>query len=47
VLQFIFGEGSTVLIDGQHVLPTRVLESEFKFKFESIEETIEDLLGNK
>lgn len=47
VLQFIFGEGSTVLIDGQHVLPTRVLESGFKFKFESIEETIEDLLGNK
>ena len=45
VLQLIFGEGSTVLTDGQDVLPKRVLESGFKFKFESVEEVVEDLLA--
>lgn len=44
VLQCIFGEGSTVLTDGQSVLPKRVLESGFSFRFESIDEVLEDLL---
>jgi uncharacterized protein (TIGR01777 family) len=44
VLQCIFGEGSTVLTDGQSVLPKRVLESGFTFRFESIDEVLGDLL---
>ncbi|MBU1669174.1 TIGR01777 family oxidoreductase [bacterium] len=45
VLQLLFGEGSTVLTDGQSVVPKRVLESGFKFKFATIEEVLEDLLA--
>ena len=44
VLQLIYGEGATVLTDGQSVIPKRVLESGFKFKFEEIDEVLEDLL---
>ena len=44
VLGCIFGEGSTVLTDGQSVVPKRVLESGFEFEFESIDEVVEDLL---
>jgi len=43
-LKCVFGEGSTVLTDGQSVLPKRVLESEFAFNYESIDEVLEDLL---
>lgn len=45
VLQLLFGEGSTVLTDGQRVIPKRVLESGFEFKFVTIEEVLEDLLA--
>jgi len=45
VLQLLFGEGSTVLTDGQSVVPKRVLESGFEFKFVTIEEVVEDLLA--
>jgi len=44
VLRGIFGEGSTVLTDGQSVLPKRVVESGFEFRFESIDEVLENLL---
>lgn len=45
VLQLIYGEGATVLTDGQSVMPQRVLESGFEFKFEEIEEVLENLLA--
>lgn len=45
VLQLLFGEGSTVLTDGQRVIPKRVVESGFEFKFVTIEEVLEDLLA--
>ena len=44
VLKLIFGEGSTVLTDGQSALPKRVLESGFSFKFQNVEEIINDLV---
>lgn len=47
VLGLIFGEGSTVLTDGQSVLPKRVLESGFTFEFETIDEVVEALLATK
>jgi len=45
VLQLIYGEGATVLTEGQSALPQRVLESGFEFKFEEIEEVLENLLA--
>ncbi len=44
VLSLIFGEGSTVLTQGQCVYPKRLLDSGFEFEFETIEDTIEDLV---
>ncbi|CAM3413947.1 TIGR01777 family oxidoreductase [Arcobacter aquimarinus] len=43
VLNIIFSEGARVLTDGQSAIPKKLLELGFKFKFNTIEETIEDL----
>ncbi len=43
VLRLQFGEGAKVLTDGQSVVPKRLEESGFTFKFQTIEATIEDL----
>ena len=43
VLNIIFSEGAQVLTDGQSAIPKKLLELGFKFKFNTIEETIEDL----
>ena len=43
-LNMIFSEGAKVLTDGQCVKPKRLLDSGFKFKYETIETTIENLL---
>ena len=45
-LNLIFSEGAKVLTDGQSVLPQRLLDAGFKFKYKTIEETIENLLGD-
>jgi len=47
VLKLIYGEGATVLTDGQSMIPQRLGENGFKFQFQTIEETIENLLGEK
>lgn len=39
------GEGAKVLLEGQRVLPKRLLESGFTFKFTEIEKALEDLVG--
>ncbi len=44
VLNIILSEGAKVLTDGQSVVPKHLLEKGFKFKFENIEETIENLV---
>jgi uncharacterized protein len=43
VLNLIFSEGAKVLTDGQSVIPKKLLNLGFKFKFRTIESTIEDL----
>jgi len=43
VLNLIFSEGAKVLTYGQSVVPKKLLDLGFKFKFETIESTIEDL----
>lgn len=45
VLNLIFSEGARVLTDGQCAKPKRLLDFGFRFKFDSIEHTIEDLVS--
>jgi len=44
ILKLIFGEMSTVLLEGQQVLPARLEANRFKFKFPEIEGALRDLL---
>lgn len=44
VLKALFGEGATVLTDGQKVMPNRVLDSGFVFKNQTIEDVLESIL---
>jgi hypothetical protein len=44
ILRLQLGEGAGVLIKGQHVLPRRLLESGFKFRFPRIEDALQNLL---
>lgn len=45
VLELIFSEGAKVLTDGQSVVPKRLMDEGYRFRFETIEDTIEDLVG--
>jgi len=45
ILDLIFSEGSKVLTDGQEVVPKRLLDAGFEFKFQTIEETIDNLVS--
>jgi uncharacterized protein (TIGR01777 family) len=45
ILKLIFSEGAKVLTDGQSVVPKRLLDNEFEFEFENIEETVENLIN--
>lgn len=44
LLELIYGEGATVLTEGQTVVPQRVLESGFEYKFEGIDEVLEAII---
>lgn len=44
-LQLLFGEMSTVILDGQRVLPKRLQEAGFDFQFEHVTTALADLLG--
>lgn len=45
VVRVLFGEmGEQLLLDSQSVIPERLLDAGFKFKFESVEQAIADLL---
>ena len=43
-LKLQFGEGATILLDGQSVLPRRLLDAGFSFQFDRIEDALSDLL---
>jgi NAD dependent epimerase/dehydratase family enzyme len=45
VLKVMFGEMSTVLLDGQRVVPKRLQELGYHFKFPEIEGAVADVLG--
>jgi uncharacterized protein (TIGR01777 family) len=44
-LKLMFGEGATVLLDGQGVLPKRLHDAGFSFQFERIEDALADILN--
>jgi hypothetical protein len=44
VLKLQLGEGANALLEGESVLPKRLLESGFTFRFTEIEKAIEDLV---
>ncbi|MBN2107514.1 MAG: TIGR01777 family oxidoreductase [Deltaproteobacteria bacterium] len=43
VLKLLYGEGATVLLDGQSVVPKRLLDAGFHFEFERIHDALADL----
>ena len=43
-LRLLFGEVATVVLDGQRVIPTRLLESGFEFDFPRIDMALENIL---
>ncbi|MGD8982614.1 MAG: TIGR01777 family oxidoreductase, partial [Desulfobacteraceae bacterium] len=45
VLRMIMGEFGSVLLEGQKVLPNRLLDTGFRFKFPKIKKALQDLLG--
>lgn len=45
VLKWIFGEASQLLVEGQRVVPTRLLESGFRFRFTTIDDALDNLVG--
>ncbi len=44
-LKLQFGEGAYAFLEGQSVVPVRLAQSGFVFKFTTIEEAVEDLVG--
>lgn len=47
VLKLRFGEGADIMLKGQHVLPRRLLESGFKFRFSDVEAALQDIIDRK
>ena len=46
-IKLLFGEMSTMVLDGQRVVPERLLEMGYPFKFEHLRPALEDLLGER
>ncbi|SEG68007.1 TIGR01777 family oxidoreductase [Paenibacillus sp. UNC499MF] len=46
-LKLVLGELSMLLLEGQRVLPRKLLEHEFRFRFPKLEEALLDLTGAK
>lgn len=45
VLRLLFSEGASVLTEGQHVIPERLLREGFSFTYPTIEEALENILS--
>lgn len=46
-IRMIFGEMSTIILDGQRVMPERLIKQGFKFKYADVETALRDLLQEK
>ena len=47
VLRILLGEFGNVLLEGQRVIPRRLLDAGYRFRFATLEEALQDLIGNK
>ena len=45
VLRLAFGEGAEPLLGGQYVLPQKLLEQSFKFRYPTVDAALADLAG--
>ena len=44
-LKLMLGEGASVLLASQRILPTRTLDLGYRFKFTDIDAALQDLVG--
>ena len=47
MLKIIFGEMADLMLFGQHVIPNKLLNSKFSFRFSTIENALNDLIAHK
>ncbi|MFW5659205.1 MAG: DUF1731 domain-containing protein [Bacteroidota bacterium] len=46
-MRTLLGERAVILVEGQNVVPKKMLDNGYNFKFRQAEDAIEDLLGKK
>jgi len=47
LLGILLGEFGSVLLEGQRVIPRRLLDAGYRFRFATLEDALQDLVGNK
>lgn len=47
ILNLIFGEGSSMLIEGQHVVPGLLTEKEFAFQYAELSQAIKEIISDR
>jgi uncharacterized protein len=47
LLRILLGEFANVLLEGQRVIPKRLLAAGYRFRFATLEKALQDLVGNK
>ena len=45
VLKFVFGEGSSVMLDSKEVYPSKLLESGFEFEYAKFEDAFVNIVA--
>jgi NAD dependent epimerase/dehydratase family enzyme len=43
LIKWLFGEMSTLVLDGQQVMPNRLTEGGFRFKYEDLDKALKDI----
>lgn len=43
--QALLGEGASIVLDGQRVLPKRALEQGFKFQYDDVDMAVRSIVG--
>lgn len=43
-IKLVLGEASTLILDGQRVVPVRLLEAGYQFKYKNLEDALSSLL---